>query len=478
MADRAAWDRSASRTSTRSRSNAMGHARPVAPDRRPSDLRRLATATLSSVVPGLGQLANQRRRPALLFVVPIAILVGLLGLVFLTTPPGIVVARAIEPRALQGLLALNLLVLVWRLAALAHAFLDRGHPQRTGRIGLVGLVVLVLFTAAPHAVANGWGRAAEAAFARIFATSAGSGAPAGTTTVDLTKRVNVLVIGLDMLPGRTATLTDSLMVVSLDPVGRTASILSLPRDLVGVPLGNGDTFGPKLNSLMSYADRHKAAFPEGGIAALSNAIGALLDIEIEYTARIDLVGFVKLVDALGGVDVQVTTGFSDPLYDGFGFQGKGYTISAGPHHLNGYEALAYARSRYATGESDFKRADRQQEILLAIRAKLVGSGSLLWQVPSVLDAVGDLVKTDVPVELLPTFASIADGMGEAGLTRTVLRHPLVKPGTSRYGSVQIPDLPGIRKMAAGLFSVPGVAPVPWPAPSGQAKAGASGAATP
>jgi LCP family protein required for cell wall assembly len=430
----------------------------------------LATALLSSVVPGLGQLANGRRAAAAWFLIPTAILVVIVGLVAATTPTGILVARSIEPHALNGLLILNLLVLVWRLAALAQAFLDRRHPLRTGRLGLAGLVVLVLLTAAPHALANGWGRSAEAAFARIFSGEGTAPAPAA---VDLGRRINILVIGIDKLPWRTATLTDSMMVVSLDPVGRTTAILSLPRDLVGVPLGNGNAYGPKLNSLMSYADRHPKDFPHGGVRALSDAVGALLGIDIDYSARMDFIGFVKLVDALGGVDVRVTTAFSDPLYDGFGFKGKGYAITAGQHHFNGYEALAYARSRYATGESDFKRADRQQEILLAIRAKLTSGGSLFWQVPAVLDAVGDLVTTDVPVELLPTLASIADELGPGGITRSVIRPPLVKPGNNQYGSVQVPDLAAIRDVAAGLFGPPGAAPVPWPQPSGAA-AGGSG----
>ncbi|MEA2517932.1 MAG: polyisoprenyl-teichoic acid--peptidoglycan teichoic acid transferase [Chloroflexota bacterium] len=469
MADRASWDQALPSAGSR-RTGDGAHARPLRParpDRRPVDLRRLFAAFLSSIVPGLGQAFNRNGPAARWFVVPTAILVVLVAVVVLTTAPAILLTRAIEPHALQGLLVLNVLILVWRLGALAQAFLDRRRSGGFGRLGLIGLVVLVLFTTIPHAVANSWGTTASASFGRIFGPGAGGGAGGVGVdpAVDLKQRVNVLVTGIDKTPWRTATLTDSMMVVSLDPVGRTVTMVSLPRDLVGVPLGNGDTYGPKLNSLMSFADRNPRQFPQGGIKTLENAVGALLGIPIDYYARIDFMGFVKLVNAVGGVDINVKDGFDDPLYDGIGMNKKGYSIKPGPHHFRGYEALAYARSRQAAGESDFKRADRQQEILVAIRAKLISGGSLLWQVPSLLDAVGDLLTTDLPVELLPTLAAFADEMADNGITRTVIRYPLVKPGRNQFGSVQIPDLKAIRKVADGLFSTPGVAPTQWePAP--------------
>jgi LCP family protein required for cell wall assembly len=465
MADRAAWDHALPPTRSR-RPGDAAHARPVrpaGPDRRPTDVRRLLAALLSSIVPGLGQAFNRNGPVAKWFLVPTAILVGLIALLVLTTSPAILLTRAIEPRALQGLLVLNLLILVWRLAALGQAFLDRRQSGGFGRLGLIGLVVLVLFTTVPHAIANSWGTTASATFARIFEPTAGGGTPGAVATPapDLQERINVLVTGIDKTPWRTATLTDSMMVISVDPVGKTVTMVSLPRDLVGVPLGNGDNYGPKLNSLMSYADRNPKEFPQGGIKTLATAVGALLGIPIDYYARIDFMGFVKLVNAVGGVDIDVKDGFNDPLYDGIGFNKKGYAITAGKHHFNGYEALAYARSRQAAGESDFKRADRQQEILVALRTKMMSSGSLLWQVPWLLDAFGDLIKTDIPVGLLPTLATIADEMGDGGITRTVLRYPLVKPGRNQYGSIQIPDLKAILKVADGLFSQPGVPPTPW-----------------
>jgi LCP family protein required for cell wall assembly len=269
---------------------------------------------------------------------------------------------------------------------------------------------------------------------------------------------------VDKLPWRTATLTDGMMVVSLDPVGNTVSMLSLPRDLINVPLGNGDVFGPKLNSLMSYADRNEDEFPEGGLAALQDAVGALLGIDIHYYARIDFYGFVDIVDAVGGVDITVKDGFSDPEYTSFGHRGHGWSIEAGKHHLDGVNALAFARARKGAGESDFTRAGRQQQVLLALRDAVTKDGSLLWELPQLLELVGDLVTTDIPVSRLPAFAAVVDEIDDDAVVRAVIRHPLVKSKSTQYGSSLIPNVEAIQEVAAKLFPPPGGDPQPWPTP--------------
>ncbi len=376
------------------------------------------------------------------------------------------VATLISPQILGVLLILDALLLVWRLTAVAHAFFDRRFALRPGWLGYLGLAVIVVFVAIPHLIGYQYGMAAQTAFARIFAPEAQlPGQNAGPTASPSDReRVNILLIGVDSTPTRTTALTDTMMVASLDPVGRTVSLVSVPRDLIGVPLGDGNNFGPKLNSLMSYADTHRKEFPQGGKRALEDAVGALLGIRIQYQATLDFAGFVKMIDAVGGVDVDVKDAFDDPTYDGYGLNRQGWSVTAGPHHFDGLNALAYARSRKATGESDFKRQERQQEILLALRDKVTSGGSLLFNLPNLLDALGAMVHTDFPIGRLPSVAATLDEMGTAGITRTVIRFPLVHGGTNRYGSIQIPDLAAIRVVAAGLFSEPGTPPTPWPTP--------------
>jgi len=436
----------------------------------PDDLRRIAAAAASAIVPGAGQLLNGRRRPARWFAFPALLLIAVLVLVVATRSPARLLASIVSPTAMGLLLGLNAVVLAWRLLSVLHAFFDGRYPALSGRAGAAGLAVVLVAVVAPHAVANAWGSTAQAAFARVFrADPAGPGAPVAATErgPGPDERMNVLVVGVDTAPGRSATLTDSLMVVSIDPVGETVTIVSIPRDLVRVPLGNGSVFGPKLNSLMAYAERHPDEFPQGGLATLEDAVGGLLDIDIDYHAQIDFFGFVKLVDAVGGVDVNVKKAFYDEQYDGLGVNPKGvrgWGVEAGLQRFTGWEALAYARVRKAPGESDFTRAARQQEVLVALRAKIMEDGGILTRLPSLLEAFGGLVKTDIPTDRLPDLAAIADEMDPNAIYRAVLKAPLVKSGgiDPTYGSIQVADLGLIREVSKTLFPPPGQKPLPWP----------------
>lgn len=440
-------------------------ARRPRPEAGPIDRRRLFAAGLSAVLPGLGQAFNRRRQLTALFLLPSLLLLAVAAIVWASQTPTRIAAWAVAPAVLGALLTINALILVWRLLAVGQAFLDTRRSGPTGRVGIIGILVIALFVVAPHLLVYRYGTAFGDAFAKIFDSggqAAGEDPPPGPGP---NERVNVLIIGVDAVPGRTITLTDTMMVISMDPVGRTASMVSLPRDLVNIPLGDGNDFGPKLNSLMAYADSHPAEFPDGGIRTLQSAIGELLGIPIHYFARMEFTGFIAMVDAVGGVDVAVARGFEDPGYDGYGMNGvRGWSITEGRHHLDGPDALAYARSRKAAGESDFTRAGRQQQILIALKNAATKDGSLFWKLPALLEAVGDSISTDMPVDRLPQLAVAIDEMGTGGLTRAVIRHPLVRSEDTRYGSSLVPNLAAIREVAAMLFPAPGGVPVPWPTP--------------
>ena len=436
------------------------YARRIRPAAGPLDRRRLAAAGLSAVLPGLGQLLNRRTRLALLFLIPSLVLLAVVGLTLATQSPARLTAWAVAPSVLGTLLTLNLLLLAWRLVAVGQAFLDTRLAGPTSRLGIIGIAVLVVLVVVPHLLVNWYGTALGSTFARVFDQR-----PEDPVVVPaLDERINVLLLGTDKTRLRTTTLTDTMMVASLDPVGKTVTLLSIPRDLIGVPLGSGDTFGPKLNSLMSYADTHPDEFPDGGIPTLQRAIGALLDIDLDYYAEIRFGGFIRMIDAVGGIDITVEDGFDDPTYDGYGFEERGFAIDEGRHHLDGASALAYARARKADGESDFTRAGRQQQILVALRDTVTRDGSLLWELPDLLDAVGDSVRTDVPVTLLPQLAAIVDEVEDEDVIKAVIRHPLVRSKSTEYGSSLVPRLDDIREVAATLFPKPGIRPIPWPTP--------------
>jgi polyisoprenyl-teichoic acid--peptidoglycan teichoic acid transferase len=442
----------------------------IRPDTRPTDLRRLAAAGLSAVIPGLGQLYNGRRRLAAVFLIPSLILVVLGVVLIQTQSPARLAASVAAPQVLATMLTLNLLVLVWRLVAVGQAFLDTSRTGPAGRIGLVGLLAISILVVIPHIAVYNYGTKLGETIGKVFTSTTLGGDDRGTAVgPGEGQRVNVLLIGVDATRTRTETLTDTMMVVSLDPVGHTVSLVSVPRDLVDTPLGNGNTYGPKLNSLMSFADAHPQDFPKGGLRTLEDAVGALLGIQIHYYARLDFAGFIRMINAVGGVDIDVPRGFSDPTYDGYGTgygpgNIRGYSVTAGRHHMNGVEALAYARSRKALGESDFTRQARQQQILIAMRAKATQGGSLLFELPDLLDAVGQTVRSDLPVDRLPALAAIMDEVGRDGVMTVVIRSPLVRAVSTRYGDSQEPDLARIRAVAAALFSAPGTPPKPWPTP--------------
>jgi LCP family protein required for cell wall assembly len=227
--------------------------------------------------------------------------------------------------------------------------------------------------------------------------------------------------------------------------------------MVDVPLPDGRKFRGKINSLVSYVRWHPKKFPgaKDGQSVLAAAIGTLLRIRIDYWAQVNLGGFVYLVDSVGGVVINVTDGFCDPRYDEYGINGFG--VGTGRYRMNGEEALAYARVRKAAGESDFTRAARQQEIVAALRDKIV-KGAFLENPARFLKSLGQTVSTNVKPGLIADYVDIASGIPRKDTFRIVIRHPLVKSGYDERGSIQIPQVAKIRAMAARLFTTTGVRP--------------------
>ncbi len=399
-----------------------------------------------------------------------------------TQSPARLAASVVAPQVIGTLLTLNVVVLAWRLLAVGQGFLDTRRTGPTGRLGIVGIVAIAVLVAVPHVAVWRYGTIVGDTFERIFQTAALAGAtgparaPAGPIPKD-GERINVLLVGVDALPSRTETLTDTMIVASLDPVGKTVSMVSIPRDMVSIPLGNGNVFGPKLNSLMSYADRNPKSFPAGGMRTLEDAVGALLGIPIHYYARIDFIGFIAMIDAVGGVDLDVTRTLDTKQYDGYGLPTRGFHLDAGLHHLNGAEALAYARIRKSVGETDFTRAARQQQVIVALRKSMTAGGSLFWQLPTLLDAVAQTIRTDLPTSRLPELAAIVDEVGSGHVVQVVIDHPLVAAANTRFGSSQVPNLAAIRAVAAKLFPAPGTPPIGWPVPKAT-KAPSSGTSSP
>ncbi len=163
-------------------------------------------------------------------------------------------------------------------------------------------------------------------------------------------------------------------------------------------------------------------------------------IPIERYARIDFSGFQDVVDALGGVDVTVDC----PLYDELIYRYfQVYTLEPGTYHMNGEQALYYARSRKTT--SDFDRARRQQRVLLAIRKRVL-DGNLLPRIPALWLAMRDIVDTNLGPADIADLAKLGATLEGKDLYGMVIRYPLVDDWvTPQGGMVQLPDLPAINQ---------------------------------
>jgi LCP family protein required for cell wall assembly len=183
-------------------------------------------------------------------------------------------------------------------------------------------------------------------------------------------QTNILLLGQgDEEQGK--DLTDSILVISLDPKEtQSAVLISIPRDLYFVKtetLGSG-----RLNSLYrdrKYALQFRKGLEEEEASAqtlreLKEEIGRMIGEDVHYVAKVHFQAFVDMVDALGGIDIDVPEGISDPEFPGPHYTFEPFEITKGPHHLDGVTALKYARSRSTT--SDFDRSKRQQQILVAL----------------------------------------------------------------------------------------------------------------
>jgi LCP family protein required for cell wall assembly len=259
--------------------------------------------------------------------------------------------------------------------------------------------VLVLILGA--AVAGGillWGRVA--AFNDRVST-----APAASSALFFplngSDRVNVLMVGY---AGETATehagvlLADSINVLSIDPETDTTTMIPIPRDLwiegqPQLPL-NG-----KANEVFA------AAFEEGGVGAAGQAtaevVSAVTGLEIDHWMTIDFQGFREMVDAVGGVTIENPVAFEYTWDENFFNEGvwDAGSFEAGTLHLDGEQALSYARARYTSDvaeSSDYARSVRQQRIMSALRAKL-GEGGLSSIGPGIqlMGALEDRLVTDV-----------------------------------------------------------------------------------
>ena len=223
-------------------------------------------------------------------------------------------------------------------------------------------------------------------------------------------RVNILIMGVGGAGHEAPNLSDTMMVASLDPKTKDVAMLSVPRDLyVKIP---GKNFG-KINSANALGG------PDLAEQTIENVIG----VPIHYYVVVDFSGFKQAVDAVGGVDINVKQAIYDPMYPCDDGSRKPYCplrLAAGPQHMNGAVALKFARSRKTT--SDFDRAARQQQVIVALRQQALKISTLTNPVKltALIESVGDHVKTDLQLGELKKLADIAKDVTPSKISTKVL----------------------------------------------------------
>lgn len=426
------------------------------------DPRSAAAATLSFLFPGLGQGYNGQWALAAVLAIPMLLVMALVAAALLFGSSGIL-ARLLDVRILLALTILNVALLGWRLVAIVQAHVRRGALNpRSWTTWATGL--LIVATIAMHGLPTWYAAKAIDTLGTVALEGGGNLFDGGDDGDSVTapsvqpelgdgERLTILLVGVDFAPGRSSNLTDTMLVATLDPVTGDAAMVSVPRDLYGVPLGDGRVYNAKLNSLMSAASADRATYPLGGPATLKAAISELLDTRIHYFAAIDMEGLRQMVDTLGGVDITVERSINDPGYKDTLTGARGLFIAAGRQHMDGTTALAYARSRKSEGETDFTRAERQQQLLTAIASEL-NAGNLLTGLPGLLDAVRDNVATDIPSSRISAIAAELESADLAGIERVVLSPDdgyVTVEANSAAGYVLHPDLDAIHALGRRVF---------------------------
>ena len=450
--------------------------------RRPRGPSSVRVAVLSFVLPGLGHFAQGRMTRGVLLIIPTLAAVAAVGGLLLRGTSAIL-AALLRPEVVLAIVALDLLILVSRVAAILDSYVlaERravtGVPYRPVSLALV--IVLVAGSLLAQGTLAAVGYQAYTTLGVVFTEDAGpdwtiptlasptpsasqpaaaiaspTPSPAPVPAWAQDGRLNLLLIGSDAGPGRWSLRTDTMEVLSVDIATAHAVLFGIPRNIVNVPLADEDTttfannrFPQFLNGLYVYAMGHPEQFPGGdarGFRAVSGAIQQLIGQPLDGAVVVSLNGFVRLIDAIGGLWIDAPTRIYDtryPLEDGSGY--VTINIAPGCHHFKGHLALAYARSRQQ--DDDYHRMRRQQSVLVALLDQVDPVG-LVPQVPELLSIAKDGLWMTIRREDIRGLALLAARV-DPGKVRSI---QLAPPTYAEY--LTTTAIKKIRTAAADVFT--------------------------
>jgi LCP family protein required for cell wall assembly len=473
----------------------------------PTPRSPVTAAALSLLFPGLGEYSVGERRRAWIVAFPALVattlLVGLAVGALAGGGRGAVLDLLLQPEALVTIVALDLVVLVYRLVAIGDAWLVARRAalaagRRTGPLAVGGMVAVLVLAMAVHGAVAATVLETEQTLSAVFTApetspeddwsipeasfepedtptpapsptpgpSPSGSAPASASPTPVPTpspspppawakdgRLNLLLVGSDAGPGRWLLRTDTMVVLSVDVETGRAAMFGIPRNMVNVPLpdesrrafSNG-RYPRMINSLYVYALGHPGSFPGGkarGFRALTGAVQELVGVRLDGFVAVDLQGFSKLVNAFDGLWIRVPERIVDERYprlDGSGT--RRLVIEAGCQKLSGGMALAYARSRHQ--DSDYGRMRRQQAVLLALRRQL-DPIAVLERAPELLKIARDHMWTTIKREDLAGLAELAARV-DARKVKTIR---FVPPEYAEYLSTT--DIRQIRRTVRRVF---------------------------
>ena len=245
--------------------------------------------------------------------------------------------------------------------------------------------------------------------------------------------VHVMILGVDRREDD-AGRSDTLMVASLDEETGKGSLLSVPRDTRVKIEGNG-------------YDKINHAYAYGGHKLSQSSVEHLLGVPMEHYVLIDTRSFERIIDAIGGVDIDVEKRmyYEDPWDDNGGLV---IDLYPGEQHMDGERAIQYVR--YRDGEGDIGRIGRQQKFMKAVLAQVI-SPQILPRLPGLVEEIGKALETDMSVPELLAFANRLKQVHDNGVSA------LMVPGRPAYLkdiSYWIPDVMALREMVAESTGAP------------------------
>lgn len=269
------------------------------------------------------------------------------------------------------------------------------------------------------------------------------------TLRELTEPINILLLGIDEREGENGPWrSDTMILVSLDPVNNTAAMLSIPRDLwTNIP-GYGES---RINTAHFTGDSRN--HPGGGPALAKKTVWFAFGVPVHYYIRINFGGFEQIVDAIGGLTIDVPEAIHDRRYPTADFGVTEIYIPAGVQHMDGRAALQYARTR--RGATDYTRMERQQQILLAARDKVMSLDIPISSIPTLVELVGTSFSTDLTLADMVLLAEAARDVQREDIRHAVIDNSMTTTVVTPQGwMVEVADWAKVRALVDELFPAP------------------------